>query len=268
MKPVRALLAALALLALPAGLLAGPADDLIHAEILDGGQTADGTHLAGLRLTLKPGWKTYWRSPGDGGIPPQFSWRGARNLADVVIDWPVPHVFEQSGLRSIGYKGEVVLPLAITPDRAGAPIRLKGSIDLGVCKDICVPERLNFEADLDPGAPRSPAIAAALAERPFSAGEAGVRAARCTVTPTADGVRIVARITMPTAGGPEIAVIEPGNPAIWASEAETSRTGDVLTAQSDLVHMDGAPITIDRSQVRLTVLGSRHAVDIRGCSAG
>ena len=269
-----ALAAAMALgLALPPTLLpgraaAGTINDYIRLDILDGGTTARGTQLAGLRLTMAPGWKTYWRSPGDAGIPPVFDWGGSDNLQAVAITWPSPVAFEQSGMRSIGYKDSVVLPVELTPRVAGQPIRLRGVVDLGVCHDVCIPQQLGFDLLLDPDAPRHAAISAALANRPYSAAEAGVTAVACTLAPTPDGLGLTARITMPPAGGREVAVIEPGNPRIWASEAQTSRSGNVLTATSELMHSEGGAMAIDRKALRLTVLGESHAVDIRGCQAG
>lgn len=243
-------------------------DDLIRLDILDGGVTKDGAHIAGIRLTMAPGWKTYWRSPGDAGIPPVFSWKGSRNLDAAAVNWPTPKMFDQSGMRSIGYTDSVILPVELTPQNDGEAIRLRGSVDLGVCKHVCVPERLKFDAVLDPAAPRNPAIAAAMAARPYSEREAGVQAARCALSPTEDGLRIEVRITMPSTGGEEATVIEPGNPKIWASQPETRRSDGVLIASSDLVHADGAPIALDRSKVRVTVLGQSHAVDIQGCKSG
>jgi hypothetical protein len=262
-----ALCAALILPALPTA--AGDTGGLpIRIDVLDGGMTAHGTYVAALRLSLSDGWKTYWRAPGDAGIPPSFDWGGSRNVGAVAITWPTPQVFDQDGLRTIGYSHELVLPVEITPARADRPVRLKGSVDLGVCKDICVPGRLRFDHRVDAGASRNPAIAAALAQRPFSATEAGVRAATCRLTPTADGMRIEARIDMPSAGGPEVAVIETGNPALWASETRTGRSGGILTASAELVAEDGGGVALDRSALRFTVLGRNHAVDIRGCTPG
>ncbi|MBB93665.1 MAG: hypothetical protein CML68_03530 [Rhodobacteraceae bacterium] len=252
----------------PTRLTAGDTSDIIRLEVIDGGATSRGTQLAGLRLTLAPGWKTYWRSPGDAGIPPEFDWSRSDNLAAVAITWPTPHPFEQSGLRTIGYKDNVVLPVELTPRQDGQPIRLSGSIDLGVCSDVCIPERLDFDALLSPEAPRSAAISAALAARPYSASEAGVSRVTCALSPSADGLTIRARITMPSAGGTEVAVIESGQPLIWASEPVTHRDGGVLTATSELMHAEGGAIALDRSAVRLTILGTNHAVDIRGCEAG
>ncbi|WP_377191316.1 protein-disulfide reductase DsbD domain-containing protein [Ruegeria meonggei] len=262
------------LVALTASLpLAAPAsaqgvDGVVQLDILDGGRTANGTYLGALRLTLKDGWKTYWRAPGDAGIPPQFDWKGSDNVGDVAITWPAPSVFVQDGLQSIGYTDQLVLPVEITPRNPAKPVRLRGDMDLGVCKDVCIPERLKFDHTLDAEAGRNPAIAAALAQRPFSAKEARVSAASCHLTPTSDGMQIEARVTMPSAGGNEIAIIEPGNPALWASQPETRRQGGALVATAEVINATGGPFALDRSEIRITVLGANHAVDIRGCSAG
>ncbi len=243
-------------------------DGIVSLDILDGGLTRDGTYIGAIRLSLADGWKTYWRAPGDAGIPPQFDWNGSGNIADISITWPAPHVFDQNGVRSIGYQDQLVLPVEITPKNPAKSVRLQGTMDLGVCKDVCIPRALDFDHTLDPDAARNPAIAAALAQRPYSADEAGVAKASCELRPTADGMQIEARITMPSAGGQEHAVIEAGNPEIWASQPETVRQGNSLIARSELVSNSGQPFALDRSEVRITVLGSTHSVDIRGCSAG
>lgn len=263
----------LAILLLAAAAAFGPAraqtalSDLVRIEVLDGGQTAAGTHQAALKLTLAEGWKTYWRAPGNAGIPPEFDWRGGDNIGAVSVTWPAPVVFDQGGLRSIGYEDGLVLPLTITPKRAGAPLRLAGEMEFGICREVCIPARLPFAGDLDARAPRNPAIAAALADRPYSAREAGVSAATCRIAPAPDGLRVTVRLTLPHTGGSEFAVIEPGLPEVWASEAEVSRRGGTLTATSELIHIEGKPFALDRAALRFTVLGANRAVDIRGCSA-
>ncbi len=265
-KPVSAALTASLCFIAPA--FAQGVDQLVQLEILDGGKTADGTYQGALRLTLKDGWKTYWRAPGDAGIPPQFDWSRSGNVGGVEITWPAPHVFDQNGLQSIGYEDQLVLPVEITPKNPAKPVRLRGEMDLGVCKDVCVPGWLDFDHTLDAQAGRNPTIAAALAQRPFSAREAGVAGAACHLKPTADGMQIEAHITMPPAGGSEVAVIEPGNPTLWASQADTKRQGNTLIARSEVISASGGPFALDRSEVRITVLGAKHAVDIIGCSAG
>jgi len=243
-------------------------EDFVRIEVLDGGLTRSGTHRAALRVVLADGWKTYWRAPGDSGIPPRFNWDASRNVDRISITWPAPKVFDQGGVRTIGYTYQMVLPLEITARHPGQPIRLTGEIEFGLCQDVCVPAVLAFDMPLDADAPRSPGIAAAMAERPYTAAEAGVQAATCRMVPTDDGLRIEASLTMPSAGGTEVGVIEPGDPDLWASPTVTKRQGDVLQIVSEVSNMSGSSFALDRSQVRITVLGQSYAVDIPGCDKG
>jgi DsbC/DsbD-like thiol-disulfide interchange protein len=244
-------------------------DELVQVEILDGGLAADGTYIGALRLTLQDGWKTYWRAPGEAGIPPRFTWRGSRNVGEMAMTWPTPEVFSTSGYQTIGYHDQLVLPIRIAPEKPGRPVRLKGRMELGICKDVCVPSELSFDHQLDSEAGRNPAIVAALASRPYSAREAGVSASTCRLTPTKYGIEVEARITMPSAGGTEVAVIESGSPHVYAGATTTSRSGRTLTAKSELLPARAGSLpAVDRSQLRITVLGQNHAVDISGCTAG
>lgn len=242
-------------------------DQLVRLRVLDGGTTAEGTRMAALELTLAEGWKTYWRSPGEAGIPPRFDWSGSRNLGKVQIHWPTPMVFEQSGYRSFGYADRLVLPIEITPERADQDVRLAGRMDLGLCSDICIPGNVHFDQALDAAAPRDPQIIAALADRPSTAREAGVTGASCSVQPTQDGIRLTARIDLPPpSSGSEVAVIEPGIPGVWAGQAETRREGPQLVTSTEFIDETGEGLALDRSKIRITVFGGSQAADIRGCS--
>lgn len=260
--------AALLGLALSGPTHAGGMDDMAQLEVLDGGQTKNGTYIAALRLILPEGWKTYWRAPGDAGIPPQFDWRGSRNVGSVDITWPSPEVFVQDGLQTIGYVTQLILPIEISPTRADRPIRLKGEMEFGMCKEVCIPAALKFDHDVNADAPRNPTIVAALAERPYSASEARVTTASCRLSPTGDGMQITAHIAMPPAGGREVAVIEPGNPALWSAGTSTKRSGNTLTVTTELVNTGPGSFALDRSNIRITVLGQDYSVDIQGCDAG
>jgi DsbC/DsbD-like thiol-disulfide interchange protein len=260
------LAAFLAVAALPA--LAGPPDNVISVEVLPGWRTADGTHMAGLLFTLAPGWKTYWRAPGDAGIPPDFAWTGSGNIDGAQFHWPVPEVFELNGMQSIGYSGQVVIPIELTPDDPAGDMHLSGSVDLGVCDEICMPMTLNFDAMLPADGSRDAAITAALVDRPLTAEEAGVTAATCTIRPTDEGLAVTAALRMPPDGGNEVVVVEPGLPGIWVSEAQTRWSDGWLMAEVEMIAADGAPVSLDRSGLRITVLGESGAVDVQGCAAG
>ncbi|MGB3147735.1 MAG: protein-disulfide reductase DsbD domain-containing protein, partial [Paracoccaceae bacterium] len=91
------------------GFTIGPAladqipDDLIRANLRSGWQTPQGTYMTALQLTMAPGWKTYWRAPGDAGIPPEFTWKGSDNIGAVAFHWPRPEVVVVGGYRTIAY---------------------------------------------------------------------------------------------------------------------------------------------------------------------
>lgn len=244
-------------------------DAPVSARLLPGWTAADGVQMIGVELTLSPGWKTYWRAPGDAGIPPQFDWGGSKNIRTAEVLWPTPEVIFLQGMRSIVYKGRVVLPVRITPMDPSAPLSLRLGLDIGVCRDVCMPhqERL-AQVVQDTGGTPVPAIAAAIASQPFTAREAGLRGAKCSLSATPDGLRLTARMLLPRAGTTEDVVVETGMPDIWVSEPETQRSGDTLIATALLVGSQDGAIAIDRNQLRITVLGSTHAVDIQGCARG
>lgn len=242
--------------------------DIVSAELLPGWTTPSGTHMAAIRLTLSQGWKTYWRSPGDAGIPPTFDWAGSENIRALRLHWPTPQVFHFNGMQTIGYARELVLPVEVWPERAGQPIRLETELDLGVCRDICVPATLSLSSDLRMAdKPDNPAIRAALKARPATGREAGVRSHRCTVTAATGGLRMRAEIDMAALGPDEVVVIETADPAIWVAEATTRREGNRLFAETDLVAPDRKPFALDRSGLTISVLAKGRAVELSGCPA-
>ena len=105
----------------------------------------------GLQFRMKPGWKLYWRSPGDAGFPPRPIWSGSENISDVHIDWPAPTRFSISELETLGYTEEVVLPLTARLERSGAPTTVRTKVDYLTCKDICIPYQASAELRLPSG---------------------------------------------------------------------------------------------------------------------
>jgi len=243
--------------------------EALDVQILPGWRAADGTHVAAIEMTLAEGWKTYWRAPGDAGIPPQFDWRGSRNLSGVEISWPTPKAMSQNGMRAIGYDNKVTLPIRIAPKQDGKPVELSGRIEMGVCKDICIPVTLEVSQLLEPGVSKpDPQIAAAMADRPYSAKEAGVGRVTCQITPKGGGLHLLARIELPKTGAREVAIVETDNPQVWVAQAKTSRSGGTLIAETEMYHADGRAFALNRSGLRITVLGKSRAVDIQGCPSG
>lgn len=260
-------LTTLALLYPAAPVAAFSQEDVLSAAIRTGWQAESGAHMTALHLTMAPGWKTYWRSPGDAGIPPSFDWSGSENLQAVRFHWPRPHVFTLNGMTTVGYKSDLVLPMEVIPVDASQPVRLRAQVDLGVCEDICIPASLSLDALISgPGAPDA-TINAALADRPLSARQAGLGDIGCAVDPISDGLRITAMMDLPAGGGRETVVFESGHADVWVSEASASRSGNRLTASAEMVPPQGTPFALDRSGVTVTVISDSRAVEIRGCPA-
>ena len=259
-----ATLAAALVSAAPSG--ARPVSDpagLVAVEVLPGWRESRGTHVAGLRVRLRPGWKTYWRRAGGLGIAPRMDWRRSRNAVAVEPRWPTPSVFRDRGAQSIGYAEDFVLPLVIRVARAERDVRLRGRLDIGVCAEICVPVTLDLDAPLPRGGAPDPAIRAALADRPRA-----VRArATCTLRPTDSGVALTGTLDLPPLGGPEAVVFELADPSLWVTDAEVRREGRALVATSEVMGGDRG-IAVDRRRVRITVIGGADAVEIVGCRGG
>lgn len=263
---------AFALTALMGSLATPPAQafdqaDVVRGDFRPGWLVKPGTHMAALHLELAPSWKTYWRAPGDAGIPPSFNWSGSENLQAVRFHWPRPSVFDLNGTKTVGYHDRLILPIEVVAADPSRPVRLRAMIDLGVCSDICVPASLKLDVLLDgPGAPDA-LIDTALAAVPQTAAQAGLSDIGCSVDPIDDGLRVTARIEIPQLGPDETVVFESGMSGVWVSESESDRAGGTLVAASDMVPPNGAPFALDRSGVTLTVISADRAVEIRGCPA-
>ena len=243
-------------------------DDMVEVSVLTGWHMADGSHVAALKFALEDGWKTYWRAPGEADIPPRFNWSGSRNLAGVAVEWPTPQQTITNGMRTIGYEHSLILPIRLDPINTGQPIHLAGELEIGICSDICVPVTVKVSQGLSRGITTpDPQIAAALASRPYTSQEAGVGRVACQVTPIEGGLGIVAEVDMAKMGEGELAVIETDNPDLWVTQAVTSRQGNRLRAQTEVYHAEGHSFALNRAGLRITILSSGDAVDIRGCAA-
>lgn len=152
--PIHQLAAALFLIALAVPTLPARAAETGWTEVQGGavrliaeGPMRDGTYLAGLEFLLDPGWHTYWRAPGEAGIPPQLDFGASINLGSAEVLYPVPERYSDGFSVSIVYHDGVVLPVKVVPLDPAEPVRLDISLFFGVCSDICVPgdARLSLE---------------------------------------------------------------------------------------------------------------------------
>ena len=118
-----------------------------HSAIrLLAGSRSGAVLLGGIAFQLQPGWKTYWRTPGDSGVPPRFDFSKSENIEAVTILWPAPTKFDDgAGGHSLGYKNQIVLPLRIVAKNADKPVTLRAGINYAVCEKLCIPVEANAE---------------------------------------------------------------------------------------------------------------------------
>jgi len=118
----------------------------------------------GLEFELAPGWKTYWRSPGDGGLPPALDWAGSGNLGEASLYWPAPARFTILGIDSVGYEDRVLLPMDVRVPEPGEPVQARLRVDYLTCSDICVPQSADLALAL-PAGPAQPSAEAFAIDR-------------------------------------------------------------------------------------------------------
>ena len=124
-----------------------------QVRLLAGSDAVGGAETVrlGLQFRLQPGWKVYWRSPGEAGYPPSVDWAGSDNLANADMRWPVPHRFSLFGLETFGYADEVVFPIDARPARSGEAMAVRATVDYLICEEICIPQQAVLSLDLPPG---------------------------------------------------------------------------------------------------------------------
>ena len=118
-----------------------------HAAVrLLAGSRSGAVLLGGVAMQIEPGWKTYWRNPGDSGVPPRFDFSKSDNIEAVTVLWPAPTKFDDgAGGHSLGYHNQIVLPLRIVAKNADKPVTLRADISYAVCEKICIPVQAEAE---------------------------------------------------------------------------------------------------------------------------
>lgn len=220
---------------------------------------------AGVDVKLAPGWKTYWRYPGDSGVPPRFDFAGSDNVKSVTIGWPAPHRFTDESGSSIGYKSDVIFPLRIVPQDPAKPVRLHLNLDYAVCEKLCVPAEGHADLALD-GAPSSfaDALAAAEATVPKRAriGDAAPLAVR-SVHREADGAhpRVVVDVVAPP--GPVDLFAEGPTPE-WALPLPEPKSVAKDGSRRFVFALDGLPpgASPHGAALTLTLVSGANAVEV------
>jgi DsbC/DsbD-like thiol-disulfide interchange protein len=232
------------------------------ARLIAGSTPAgSGVLRAGVEVKLAAGWKTYWRYPGDSGVPPRFDFSRSQNVASVDVAWPAPHRFSDPGGDVIGYKGDVILPLRVKPEKPAEPVVLDLKLDYAICEKLCVPVEASAQLAL-PGGVGDADTALTAAEqrvpRPVALGEG---------SPTITGIRRNGeRIVVDVAAPPDMAIdlFAEGPTEEWALPLPQALPGSDGVRRFAFA-LDGLPAgaTANGATLRLTLVSPRQAAEVK-----
>ena len=184
-------------------------------RLIAGSSKADDAVLrAGIEVKLRPGWKTYWRYPGDSGVPPHFDFSGSENLKKADVLYPAPHLFTDETGQSLGYKDTVIFPVVVSPQQAGKPVRLRVKVDYAVCEKLCVPAEGRADLMLETGdSKHNPALTTAEAHVPkqVTAAQLGL-----TATRTNGGAKPTVTVDLGAPAGKPVELFVEGPTPQWA----------------------------------------------------
>lgn len=241
-------------------------DNYSAARLLAGARMgSDRVLIGGIEIKPQPGWKTYWRAPGDSGVPPRFDFSRSENIGVVSVLWPAPMKFaDGAGGFSIGYAGRVTLPLRIVPKDANKPVILRADMSYAVCDKLCVPVDASAEiAFARASGSQDAALAAALANVPAPAhvGDTNPPAVRAVAVD-----QVKRRVTV-TVAAPDDAAVElfaEGPTPDWTMSVPAQVGASVSGARQFVFDIDNIPpgASIDGAEFRLTLVGAGAAHDV------
>lgn len=242
MKRRELLLACLGLpaLALPLRAETGPH----YSARLISGEAQGESWRAGLDITLDEGWKTYWRMPGDAGVPPQFDWSRSENVKSVTVLWPAPHRYQDQGGETVGYKKRIVFPLDVIALDKSRPVDLKLDAFLGVCDAVCIPVKLDMSLLQGTADPADLSLIAAFAARVPQKVDAKAP------------FRVTRTSLVETAGKFDLAVSLAGQ--------GFDKDLDIFVEGSDFVYFRGPQPAGDKGTFHLRIDGLKEAAKFKG----
>ncbi len=250
---------------------------LAEVEVLPGWrqQTPDGPrHFFGLSVTLAAGWKTYWRNPGETGLPPMLLWTQLDNVQQPILHYPSPRLFEDaaSQIPILGYENSVVFPIEVPVDSLATTAGVSGSLEFGICREVCIPSSFEFQVELPPDHTVSiDAIVAAINDKPrlVAASQTDVQFT-CRFVPNQDSSLQVSVLLDTGSPIPEnyLVLFEYPDPLSGFHKTDTlSKFPTSILANTEMYFWEKRPPPIDRSLVNLILATSENTTIYTGCTA-
>ncbi|MDB5503654.1 MAG: cytochrome biosis protein [Tardiphaga sp.] len=218
--------------------------------------------LGGIAFQLQPGWHTYWRNPGDSGVPPRFDFSKSDNVEAVTVLWPAPKKFEDgAGGQSLGYVKHVVMPLRVVAKDAGKPVTLRAAISYAVCEKLCIPVEAQAElAFTSVASTEDAALTAALdtVPKPATLGDPNPLTIRDVKR---DGKNVLVDVVAPDGGDPSLFV--EGPTPEWALPVPKLQAHSPAGVKRFEFELDGLPpgASADGAALKLTLVGADKAYE-------
>ena len=221
----------------------------------------------GIQVRLESGWKTYWRHPGNAGIPIEFDWAASENVAQTKLSWPAPKRLSFEGLDSFGYEDEVVFPVRIKVRDADAAARVRLRLSYAVCKDICVPLEANLTLDVPatdsqrlPGADIHRALIERYRNRVPSLENEDMNIDSAIIVTEGDR-RVLRLIASAQASFENPDVFVEGPEEVFFGRPRLSVSGDRRAVIAELAIDDGGKPIPDARPLRITLVDGKRAIE-------
>ncbi len=234
-------------------------------RLIAGASTAgDAALRAGVEVKMQPGWHTYWRYPGDAGVPPRFDFSGSDNVRSAKVRYPAPVLFKDGGGQSIGYSDSVIFPVQVVPRDAGKPVILRLKLDYAVCEKLCIPAEARAELPLTAGPSANDILlvaAEAKVPAPVAAAELELTAKRVN-----DAAKPLVAVDLKTPSGGQALVFVEGPSAEWALPIPKPAQGAPAGRQHFGFELDGLPPGVSPKgafELTFTVVEGGRAVEIK-----
>lgn len=236
----------------------------LHSSVrLIAGSRSGNAMLGGIAFEIAPGWKTYWRTPGDSGVPPRIDFSKSDNIESVTILWPAPTKFaDGAGGTSLGYQKQVVLPLRIIAKNADKPVTLRAYINYAVCEKLCLPVEASTELDfVSEASTEDNTIAAALdtVPKPTKIGEPGP----LTIRDVRRDGKIGVAVDVAASDTKDVDLFAEGPTPDWALPAPKLIKRDPSGILHFAFDLDGLPpgASPDNAALKLTLTGGGAAYE-------
>src|SRR6201999_53220 len=241
-------------------------DDTRSALRLIAGDNANGaTPLrAGVEIKMQPGWHTYWRYPGDSGVPPRFDFSGSENLKSATVLYPAPSLHSDDTGQTLCYEGNVIFPVVVTAATPDEPVQLRLKVEYAVCEKLCVPAEGRAELPLGVGASgEDAALKTAQAKVPelVPAADVGL-----TVRRVNNGPKPLVMVDLAAPAGKPVQLFVEGPTAEWALPIPKPAQGAPTGHQHFAFELDGLPPGVDpkgQFDLTFTLVGGDRPLEVK-----